>query len=120
MGLFDTLKGSLGGIEAAALPGILNQVLPSGLQGVLNQLQQTGLGAQVSSWLGNGPNQPITVDQLRAALTDQHVEKIAQSLGVPTDKVLELLAAHLPAAVDQQSPNGVLQQPQATAGGENP
>ena len=113
MGLFDTLKGSLGGVlgeaEAAALPTVLSQVFPNGMQGVLDRLGQSGLGGQVSSWVGNGPNQPITVDQLRTALGDEHVQKIAQSLGIPTDKVLEFLSAHLPAAVDQQSPQGVLQ-----------
>jgi uncharacterized protein YidB (DUF937 family) len=121
MGLFDTIKesfgGALGPLEAAALPMILARVFPNGLQGMLGQLQQSGLGGQVSSWVGNGPNQPITVDQLRAALSDQHVQQLAQSLGIPTDKVLEFLSAHLPAAIDQQSPQGVLQEPAASPEG---
>lgn len=119
MGLLDSLKGSFGGIlgeaEAAALPTILAQVFPNGLQGLLDRLQQSGLGAQVSSWVGNGPNQPITVDELRRVLSDQHVQQIAQSLGIPADKVLEILSAHLPAAVDRQSPNGVLQEPASSS-----
>ncbi len=121
MGLFDAIKGSFGGAfgqaESAALPAVLTQVFPNGMQGVLDQLQQTGFGSHISSWLGNGPNQPISVDQLRSALNDEHVQQIAQSLGIPTDKALEFLSAHLPAAVDQQSPQGTLQ-PDVAAGGQ--
>ena len=115
MGLFDTLKGSLGasldGLEASAIPAVLSQVMPGGMQGVLNQLSGSGLGEQVASWLGSGPNQPITVQQLEGALNNEHVQQIAQSLGIPTDKVMAFLSEHLPAAVDQQSPNGVVEEP---------
>jgi|SwirhisoilCB3_FD_contig_31_3739295_length_539_multi_3_in_0_out_0_2 uncharacterized protein YidB (DUF937 family) len=119
MGLLDSLKGSFGGIlgeaETAALPMIVARVFPNGLQGLLDQLQQSGLGAKVSSWVGNGPNQPITVDELRAALSNEHVQQLAQSLGIPADKVLEVLSAHLPAAVDRQSPDGTLQEPTSSS-----
>lgn len=124
MGLFDTIKGSLGGAlsgtEGAALPAALARVFPNGLQGMLDHLNQSGLGEQVSSWLGNGPNQPITVEQLQGALGNEHVQKIAQSLGIPTDKVMELLSAQLPTAVDQHSPDGVLVDPNASQGRGGP
>lgn len=114
MSLLDNLKGALGGAmgqaEAAALPAIIAKVMPGGLQGLLDQLSQSGYGQQVSSWLGNGANQPITVEQLRTALGNAHIDEIAQHLGIPADKAMGFLSSHLPGVVDQLSPSGNLQQ----------
>jgi uncharacterized protein YidB (DUF937 family) len=79
------------------------------LQGLLDKLRQSGLGPQVASWLGTGPNQPITPEQLEAALGDGEVEKICATLNMPPDEVFGFLAKHLPAAVDALSPNGTIQ-----------
>jgi uncharacterized protein YidB (DUF937 family) len=127
MGLLDDLGGGLKGalgqmlgqaagqFEANALPGLLTQVLGNtqlgSVGGLLAKLQEGGLGGQVSSWLGNGSNMPIGADQLRAALGNEQVQQIANSLGLPTDKILEVLSAHLPGAIDQMSPNGTLEEP---------
>jgi uncharacterized protein YidB (DUF937 family) len=116
MGLLDqlggTLKAALGQEAAAAAPGLIAAALSQtnlGLQGIVNQLQQNGLGAQVASWLGNGQNIAITPDQLKAALGNEHVQKLAASMGLSTDDALKILSQHLPAAVDHASPNGTLQ-----------
>jgi len=116
MGLFDNLGGSLGGlaeqVTAAAAPGLISAVLAKtnlgDLQGLVNQLQQGGMNEQVKSWLGNGANMPVSPDQIRAALGNDQVKQIAAHFGVPVDAALKLLAEHLPAAVDQASPNGTL------------
>jgi uncharacterized protein YidB (DUF937 family) len=71
-------------------------------------LQQGGLGPQVQSWLGSGANLPVTPDQLRAALGNDHVRQLAQHFGIDPDAALKLLADHLPNAVDQASPQGTL------------
>lgn len=117
MGLFDSLGGALKGVlgqaEAAAVPELINAALAQtnlgNLQGLVNQLQQGGLGPQVQSWLGSGANMSVTPDQLRAALGNDQVKQLAAHFGVPIDQVLNLLAEHLPTAVDQASPNGQLQ-----------
>lgn len=117
MGLFDSVTNSLGGAlaqaGAAALPSLLERVFPNGMQGVLDQLQSSGLGGQVNSWLGRGPNETITVDELRSALDNEQVRAVADRLGISVDKALELLAGHLPQAVDEASPNGELKPPAA-------
>lgn len=117
MGLFDSVKGSLGETlaqaGAAALPSLLERAFPNGIQGVLDQLQSSGLGGQVSSWLGRGPNQPITVEELRTALDGEQVRAVADRLGISVDKALELLAGRLPQAVDEASPEGELKPPPA-------
>jgi uncharacterized protein YidB (DUF937 family) len=100
--------------QASGLPAILAQVLGNtdlgSVGGLLQQLQKSGLGPQVASWLGNGANLPVSVDQLRAALGDEHVRQLAASFGIPVDQLLAQLSQHLPAAVDQMSPNGTLEQ----------
>jgi uncharacterized protein YidB (DUF937 family) len=112
MGLFDKLGGILGEVTAAAAPALISAALSKtnmgDLQGLVTKLQQGGLGAQVQSWLGNGSNMPVSAEQLQAALGDEHVKQLAEHFGVPVDKVLSLLSEHLPAAVDQASPNGTL------------
>ncbi len=106
----DTLKGALGNLvgeaKQAALPELMEKVLgQEGLQTILSKLQGAGLAAQVSSWLDkNRNNLPITPEQLRAALGDEHVQQIAKSLGIPMDKVLELLAKYLPEAASAGGP----------------
>jgi uncharacterized protein YidB (DUF937 family) len=113
MGLLDSLGGSLRGLVAAEAPALISAVLAKSnlgdLQGIVSQLQQGGLGAQVQSWLSNGSNLPVTADQLRTALGDEHIKQLAEHFGVPVDQALQLLSEHLPQAVDQASPNGTLE-----------
>ncbi|OWJ60799.1 YidB family protein [Inquilinus limosus] len=119
MSLFDNIKGAVGDLIAKeapeGIPALLSNALAQagGLQGILAKLQAGGLGDQVSSWIGTGGNLPVSAEQIQAALGDQHVQQIAASLGIPTDKVLAFLSQHLPAAVDHATPNGTL--PPATA-----
>jgi len=106
MSLFESL-------ESAAVPALISAVLGKtnlgDLGGIVSQLQQGGLGTQVSSWLGDGKNLPVSPDQLRSALGNEQVQQIAQHLGLPVDKVLGLLSQHLPDMVDNASPDGRLQ-----------
>jgi len=64
-----------------------------GLQTMLANLKDAGFQAQVQSWLDkNRDNLPITAEQVRKALGDEHVQQVAKTLGIPMDKVLEVLA----------------------------
>jgi len=104
MGLFDEVvsaaKGAmLEGAEGGA-QGILNNVLQGsslgGLSGVLDQLNSSGLGHLVSSWTGDGQNLPISLDQLKGALTPEHIQEIASALHMDPNTALGHLAEHLP------------------------
>ena len=113
MGLLDSLgglKGALDQIGAGGMPALISGVLEKtnfgNLQGIVNQLQAGGLQTQVQSWLGHGANLPVSPDQLRAALGSDQVRQLAEQFGVPIDAALKLLSEHLPAAVDQASPDG--------------
>jgi uncharacterized protein YidB (DUF937 family) len=45
---------------------------------------------------------------LRTAPDNQQLRQLAEHFGLPVDATLDMLAKHLPAAVDQASPNGTL------------
>lgn len=116
MGLLDSiadkLKNALGDTTGTGPVALLSQLLAKtdlgDLQGVVAKLDEAGLGTQVKSWLGDGANLPISADQLRGALGSEQVQQIARHLGLPVDAAMNLLAEHLPTAVDQASPNGAL------------
>ena len=112
--LGNALKGIAGQLGTQALPVILSQVLGKtdlgSVGGLLQKLQQSGLGPQVASWLGNGANLPVSVDQLKDAMGDQHLRQLATQLGLPVDQLLNQLSQHLPGAVDHMSPHGTLEE----------
>jgi uncharacterized protein YidB (DUF937 family) len=116
MGLLDNVTGAFKGVfgdaEANAMPALISTALAKtnlgDLGGIADKLQQGGLSGQVASWLGNGPNLPISPQQLRDALGSQQVQELAAHFGVSVDAALKLLSEHLPQAVDQASPNGAL------------
>ena len=112
MGLLDSIANALKRPGTGNMPDLLTTALANtnvgGLAGIVGQLEQGGLGKEVQSWLGSGANLPVTADQLRAVLSDAHVREIAQQLGLPVDSAMQVLAQHLPAAVDQASPTGAI------------
>ncbi|HEX7349307.1 MAG TPA: YidB family protein [Rhodanobacteraceae bacterium] len=92
-----------------------------GVSGLVATLQQGGLGGVVNSWVGNGANQSVDAAQLGQALAGtaagQHVEAMAQKLGVDPSQVLGQLAQHLPNVVNHLTPDG--QVPAAGGSGFN-
>ena len=106
----DTLKEAVGNVVGEAKqtvwPELMKKVLgDEGLQTMLAKLKDAGFQAQVQSWLDkNKDNLPITADQVRKALGDQHVQQIAKSLGIPMDQVLDALAKFLPAVASAAGP----------------
>ena len=115
MGLFDkvvsgVVKGLAKAVDPAAIPGLATQYLAKtelrDANGLLARLRQGGLDREVASWLGPGPNLPVTADQIRSALGDDVIQQFVPATGVPADKLLALMAAYLPQTVDAMSPNG--------------
>jgi uncharacterized protein YidB (DUF937 family) len=74
------------------------------------RLQDAGLGHVVDSWVGNGPNQPVSPQELHRALGDEQVDDMARQSGMPASRLLPLLAQALPLIVDRMTPNGQMPQ----------
>jgi len=103
-----------GGLAGAAGPAgaLISQILsmiqsrPGGLGGLLQSFQQGGLGHLVESWVGNGQNLPVSVDQLRNTLGTDWISRITQATGLPQGEVEKHLSKLLPQIVDHLTPNG--------------
>jgi uncharacterized protein YidB (DUF937 family) len=109
----QALGGLLGGGGAAALPGLLTEIVGTGqgaagggLPALLQQFEAAGLGQHVQSWVSGGENMPVSAEQVASAIPTEQLEAWAQRLGVPADAVPALLAHVLPHAVDQATPDG--------------
>jgi len=79
-----------------------------GLGGLVSAFSQAGLGDVVQSWIGHGPNQPVSPDQLRNVFGDEQVQSMAGQSGMAPTDFLSQLSQHLPRAVDGMTPNGRL------------
>ena len=113
MSIFGNLGGMLGNLveqhggTEAILQGALQQA--GGVQGIVSKLQGAGYGDAVQSWLGAGPNQPVTADGIAQALGHGRIGEMAAGYGLQPDQLSGLLAKVLPGLIDRLSPDGTLQ-----------
>lgn len=104
-GLGGLLKGGLGGLLAGNAGG---SALSGGLNDLLKQLQQSGQGEVAKSWIANGPNRPISSDDLAKALGADQINTLVAHSGLSRSDLLSALSQHLPDAVNQLTPDGRL------------
>ena len=101
----DILKNGLGGLLGGAAAG---SVLSGGLNDLLKQFQQAGQGSAVNSWVGNGPNKTISAEDLAKILDSDQIKTLMAHAGLSRDEVLNALSEHLPALVNEMTPDGRL------------
>ena len=82
--------------------------LLGGLSGLVNKLSNAGAGAQVNSWVGAGPNQPIDPAHLGQALGPDVVNQLSARTGLTQQQIMDGLAQVLPQLVHNLTPNGRL------------
>jgi uncharacterized protein YidB (DUF937 family) len=78
------------------------------LSGLISSFEQAGLGHLVQSWIGDGPNQPVSPDQLHSVPGDDQVQSMSNHAGMAPHDFLSQLSQPLPAAVNGMTPNGRL------------
>ena len=107
MGLFD---GILGGVVGAEMATAVNSLIQKhgGISGIVDELKSKGLGDTVKSWVGTGPNQPVSTDQIHQALGADTVSSLAAKAGVSVKDMLSKLSTALPTAIDKLTPGGVV------------
>ncbi|MEV5983064.1 YidB family protein [Streptomyces sp. NPDC052114] len=78
------------------------------LGGLLDMITKSGLvdQAQLDSWVGKGDNQPLTPDQVKEAVPDETLDKVANEAGVSRDEAAGQIAEQLPQVVDRLTPEG--------------
>ena len=79
-----------------------------GLSGLVSQFESAGLGHVVQSWIGNGPNTPVSPDQLQRVLGPDQVNGMAQSSNMEPGALLTELSQLLPGMVNRMTPQGQL------------
>jgi uncharacterized protein YidB (DUF937 family) len=104
-GLGNVLKGGLGGLLAGGAAG---SVISGGLGDLLKQLQQNGQGEAANSWVGNGPNKPISPDDLGRALGADQLNALSAQSGLSRDELLAGLSQQLPDVINHLTPDGRL------------
>jgi uncharacterized protein YidB (DUF937 family) len=102
-GVGDVLKNGLGGLLAGGAAG---SVLSGGLNDLLKQLQQSGQGDVAKSWVGKGPNQAISSDDLGKALGADQISALMSHSGLSQQDLLQGLSQYLPSVVDELTPEG--------------
>jgi uncharacterized protein YidB (DUF937 family) len=107
MGLMDGMIGGFLGVEMASL---LNGVISSqgGINGIVSKFEQGGLGPTVQSWVGRGPNAPISSEQIHSVLGADLMQQLSAKTGLSTQDLAHKLSEVLPVAIDKLTPNGVI------------
>lgn len=101
--------GGAGGMLGSLLGGGQQQQqggMGGGLGGLLGKFQQAGLGGVANSWVGHGPNQQVSPDQLQQVFGQEQVNQWAQQSNMQPHDMLSQLSQYLPHAVDRMTPNG--------------
>ena len=104
-GILASILGGQGGMGGSALN---NTGMAGGLGNILSQFQQAGLGHVAQSWVSNGPNQPVSPQQLQNVFGEDQVQDMAGQAGMEPGDFLSQLSQHLPNAVNGMTPNGRL------------
>jgi uncharacterized protein YidB (DUF937 family) len=117
VGLLDELmtqvQSKLGASGTSVHPDLLSGITQliggaGGLAGLVQQFEQGGLGNIVQSWVGKGPNQPVSPTQLQQVLGGTQLQALAAKLGVSPEAVSQQLSQVLPHVVNHLTPDGTI------------
>jgi uncharacterized protein YidB (DUF937 family) len=77
-------------------PVLLGLLANGGLQKIIGRMRSKGLSAQTDSWVSGGENAPVSGGDVRQALGDGEVTRIAGQAGLPPEQPADALAQALP------------------------
>jgi uncharacterized protein YidB (DUF937 family) len=77
-----------------------------GLTDLIGKLSAGGVSPQVTSWVGQGANQPVQPGQLGSALGQNVLAELSQRTGMSQQELLGQLATVLPQIINHMTPNG--------------
>lgn len=94
------------GLDVGDIANALNGLIGNGegglnLGALVGGLSQNGLGEIVGSWLGNGENKSISMDQITDLLGSDKISAFASQLGLSEESAKGALVDALPQVVDQ-------------------
>ncbi|MFD4863190.1 YidB family protein [Streptomyces atratus] len=72
----------------------------------VKDLSDAGLEPHLRSWIGSGPNEPVTAEQITLAIGEDALARSAESLGHEPADLAAKIAVALPQLIDTASPDG--------------
>ncbi len=97
---------NLGALAAALGPLLAKLLQGGGLSKLLGNAQASGLSAQADSWVGSGPNEPVSGQDIRGIVGDDAVRSVAEQAGISEDEAASVLAQVVPQVVSGLTPGG--------------
>ena len=77
-----------------------------GMSDLLEQFQRAGYGEQARSWVGTGPNMPVSPDVMAQVFGADGLSKLAAQAGLSEQQASAGLTEVLPDVVDRLTPHG--------------
>ena len=112
------------GLDIGDIASALGKLIGNGeggldLAALVGGLSQNGLGEIVGSWLGNGENASISMEQITDLLGSDKISEFASQLGLSDESAKGALAEALPQVVDQATSGegGIMDEMLAQVGG---
>src|SRR5262245_58724534 len=102
------IGGFLGQLSRSFAGANIGGLLSGGLGELLERFNQSGHGETAQSWVGTGPNKPVTPPQLEQAIGAEVLETLSKQTGLSREELLARLSRELPDAVDRYTPQGRL------------
>ena len=102
------LDGLLGGVVGGEMTTVVNSFIQQhgGIQGIVAQFEKQGFGPTVQSWVGHGPNEPISPDQVHQVFGSGMIAQLAAKIGMNPQDLAQKLSQVLPTAIDKLTPEG--------------
>ncbi len=114
------------GLEIDDIAKALEHLVGNGAGGLdlvkfVGGLSQNGLGEIVGSWLGNGENKSISVEQITTLLGSDNIAAFASELGISQESAGNALAETVPQIVDKATAGEgtIMDEMLSNAGGPN-
>ena len=114
------------GLDTNDIAKALDHLVGNGAGGLdlvkfVGGLSQNGLGEIVGSWLGNGENKSISIEQITTLLGSDNVASFASELGLSQESAANALAEAVPQIVDQATAGEgtIMDEMLSNAGGPN-
>ena len=102
------ISGLLGQLSRSFTGASAGGILSGGLGELVARFKQSGHGETAESWVGTGPNKPVTPPQLEQAIGPDVLETLSKQTGLSREELLARLSRELPDAVDKYTPHGRL------------
>lgn len=100
-GVVDAVKKSIGSVPGATS-------ITGGLGELVDHFKNNGQGDAAASWVGTGPNVPISDTQLEKTLGPDLIDSLTKQTNLSRSELISRLTKALPEVVDKLTPDGRL------------